>query len=293
MRARGKTGVAARVAARLGQGPRRRRRCRRPLSSTREGPASDEASRESLGVTFTEAEEKDRIRQVVRLLYSGGDIDEAVREGMESGSIDRKTLAVLHRKVRTETERSSGESGVEGVEVGDDGIGGGAALRRALSSLYDKILREYQKQNLSPSMKLLGECLDVLLEEDEDETERLMGVKRLLDERFVRADLGLDPISAARLFAEAETNPSLQREIDSYLEERTQREAFVEEVQLRLRTLEREFQQQARTAREEDREGEEWIDRVERDNLSKARKRQQDQILKYLQYIIELASSSA
>ena len=100
------------------------------IASHLEEEVSDEASRESLGMTFTEAEEKDRIRQVVRLLYSGGDIDEAVREGVESGSIDRKTLAVLHRKVRTETERSSGESGVEGVEVGDDGIGGGAALRR-------------------------------------------------------------------------------------------------------------------------------------------------------------------
>ena len=174
-------------------------------------------------------------------------------------------------------------------------------MQRALSILYNKLETEYQKRNLSPTMKLLGECLDVLLDADADEedgegderdgeTRRLLRVKRLLDESFLQADLGLDPISAASVFARAESDEKLQAEIDSYLDGKLQKDTFVTEVEERLEALRAEFREMEREDQEAAR-GSEWIEGVERRNHSRTQKMQRDRIIKYVTYILDLAQS--
>ena len=240
---------------------------------------------DAYGVAVTREEEKERIRQVVRLLHSGSSLDDAVREGVESGGVDGKTLAVLHRRIHG-GETAGGEEG-----------SGGPAMRKALSVLYDKLLAEYQKRNLSPSMRLLGECLDLLLDEGGEgegqggETERLLRVKDLLDGSFLRADLGLDPISAAGLFARADADPRLQAQIDGYLDSRMEKDVFVREVEARLDSLRGEF---AELDEEEDRlagEGD-WIDGVEMRNTIRAKRAQRERILKYVSYVADLAKNN-
>ncbi len=319
--------LAGRFVAPWPQGARRWRggssRGRGPagaLGRARRAKPSDGLLRRSLGkydaygVSVSREEERERIRQIISLLYSGAQLEAKVAKAVENGSVDRKLLAVLHHKVSGGAE-GAGSDG-DGGDDGDVGNGGDGAMGKALSLLYEKIHSEYQKRNISPSMQLLSDALEALLDEEgeADETKRLLRVKDLLDARFVRADLGLDPMRAAALFAEAEHDEALQREIDAYSEGRLQAATFLGEVEGRMRTLREEFaelerderrqqQQQQRAASPSVAEGgggaqEEgealdtsWIEQVEVENAQRAQKRQRDKILKYMTYIIDLAKA--
>ena len=240
------------------------------------------------GVSVTKDEEKLRIRQIMRLLYAGNRLEEEMSKAVESGEVDEKTLAVLHHKISKtrEKQRQTRNEKDEGDEEDDTTL-------RALSILYARLQQEYRKRNISPSMKLLSDALDVLLVEDEDETERLLRVKDLLDAHFVQADLGLDPISAASIFARAETSREAQHEIDSYLRGRMQKNEFVAEVEERLQSLQEEFAVVDRKEQQKSSSGSEdgWIENIEKQNLYKTQRMQREKILKYLKYVIDLANN--
>jgi hypothetical protein len=255
------------------------------------------------GVSMTREEEKARIQQIMKLLYSGHRLEEEMSKAIESGEVDEKTLAVLHHKIRKVAREGQQKTTIPSTNEEEDDT-----TLRALSILYTRLQQEYRKRNISPSMKLLSDALDVMLEEEgegegEGETERLLRVKDLLDEHFVQPDLGLDPISAASIFAQAEKSKRAQVEIDSYLRGRMPKSEFVAEVEERLQSLREEFAALDRreAAEEEEKKTRQagnslvdsdngWIENIQKQNLHKTQKMQREKILKYLKYIIELAN---
>ena len=222
-----------------------------------------------MDLVITEEEERESMRKVIKLLYSGDRLEEEVHRAIETGDVDERTLQALKRRISRTRERDD----LDKLEN----------AHRALTLLYEKLSTEFNKRSLTPSMKLLSECLDVLLEEEEDETERLLKVKDLLDKSFLEADLGLDALSAASLFAQARDDHEIQNEIDSYMSGRLQKDAFLSEVGGRLDALKREFE----LAEEQEASQESWIDGIENRN----RKSQRDKIVKYMNYIIDLAKN--
>ena len=291
----------------------RTRTCTRASSSSSKPLHSRDAGKEEdlvldtykeYGLSLTREEERESIRRVVKLLYAGTKLDDEIREAVRSGDIDEKALAVLHHKVNNVEDETQDEREDEDDDRSKEKR---STTQRALSALYDKILLEYQKKSVSPSMKLLSDALDIMLEEEDssedgdDETQKLLKVKRLLDDHFLSADLGYDPLTAAEYFAEAGRNEEVREAIDTYITGRIQKSVFVVEVEERLIAVEQEFQSIDRSDRESIaaamRKGEKggsvetWIEVKEQQNLYKTQKMQREKILKYLKYILELSKT--